>query len=139
MLYRVHLTWAGFELTTLVVIGTDCIDKTCKSNYHMIKTTTVAINKFKLATYSCMFQARTWISISICYVLFVFNDLRWDVIVRLVDISWIVDHHSCLSFLFIVVFTCTFVPINYFLTNLYTAGLFYLLQDDIYLLVLLYW
>ena len=26
MLYRVHLTWAGFELTTLVVIGTDCID-----------------------------------------------------------------------------------------------------------------
>jgi len=24
MLYRVHLTWAGFELTTLVVIGTDC-------------------------------------------------------------------------------------------------------------------
>jgi hypothetical protein len=25
MLYRVHLAWAGFELTTLVVIGTDCI------------------------------------------------------------------------------------------------------------------
>ena len=25
MLYRVHLTWAGFELTKLVVIGTDCI------------------------------------------------------------------------------------------------------------------
>jgi hypothetical protein len=25
MLYRVHLSWAGFELTTLVVIGTDCI------------------------------------------------------------------------------------------------------------------
>ena len=24
MLYWVHLTWAGFELTTLVVIGTDC-------------------------------------------------------------------------------------------------------------------
>ena len=23
-LYRVHLVWAGFELTTLVVIGTDC-------------------------------------------------------------------------------------------------------------------
>jgi len=25
MLYRVHLAWAGFELTTLVVIGTDCL------------------------------------------------------------------------------------------------------------------
>ena len=30
--YQVHLTWAGFELTTLVVIGTDCISS-CKSNY----------------------------------------------------------------------------------------------------------
>ena len=27
--------WAGFELTTLVVIGTDCIGS-CKSNYHTI-------------------------------------------------------------------------------------------------------
>ena len=34
MLYRVHLV----ELTTLVVIGTDCIGS-CKSNYHMIMTT----------------------------------------------------------------------------------------------------
>ena len=25
MLYQVHLAWVGFELTTLVVIGTDCI------------------------------------------------------------------------------------------------------------------
>ena len=38
MLYRVHLVWAGFELTTLVVIGTDCIGS-CKSNYHTITTT----------------------------------------------------------------------------------------------------
>ena len=29
----------GLELTTLVVIGTDCIDS-CKSNYHMITTMT---------------------------------------------------------------------------------------------------
>jgi hypothetical protein len=33
MLYRVHLAWAGFELTTLVVVGTDSIGS-CKSNYH---------------------------------------------------------------------------------------------------------
>jgi len=32
MLYRVHLAWAGFELVTLVVIGTDCTGS-CRSNY----------------------------------------------------------------------------------------------------------
>ena len=38
MLYRVHLPWTGFELTTLVVISSDCIGS-CKSNYHTIMTT----------------------------------------------------------------------------------------------------
>ena len=38
-LYRLHLAWAGFELTTLVVIWTDCTGS-WKSNYH---TTTTAI------------------------------------------------------------------------------------------------
>ena len=40
--YRVHLTLNRFELTTLVVIGTDC---TCsyKSNYHMITTMTTPV------------------------------------------------------------------------------------------------
>ena len=31
MLYQVHIAWAGFELRTLVMIGTDCIGS-CKSN-----------------------------------------------------------------------------------------------------------
>ena len=39
ILYLVHLAWAGFELTILVGIGTDCIGS-CKSNYHTITTTT---------------------------------------------------------------------------------------------------
>ena len=39
MLYRVYLVWVGFELTTLVVIGTDCIGS-YKANYHMIMATT---------------------------------------------------------------------------------------------------
>ena len=39
ILYRVHLVWVGFELTMLVVIGTDFIGS-CKSNYHTIMTTT---------------------------------------------------------------------------------------------------
>ena len=37
MLYRVHLALAGFKLTTLVVIGTDCICS-YKSNYYTITT-----------------------------------------------------------------------------------------------------
>ena len=38
MLYRLHLAWEGFELTMLVMIGTDCIHSH-KSNYHTITTT----------------------------------------------------------------------------------------------------
>jgi len=37
----------GFELTTLVVIGTDCTDS-CKSNYHTIMTTTAPVYSVKL-------------------------------------------------------------------------------------------
>ena len=39
MLYPVHLAMNKFELTTLVVIGTDCTGS-CKSNYHTIMATT---------------------------------------------------------------------------------------------------
>ena len=38
ILYLVHLTRAGFELATLVMIYTDCIGS-YKSNYHTITTT----------------------------------------------------------------------------------------------------
>ena len=43
MLYRVHLASMGFELTTLVVIGIDCICS-CKSYYHAIMTTASPLN-----------------------------------------------------------------------------------------------
>ena len=46
MLYRVHIAWAAFELTTLVVIHTDCINS-CKSNYHTIAIMKVNWYKFK--------------------------------------------------------------------------------------------
>ena len=39
MLYRAYLAWVGFELTTLLVIETDCIGSS-KSNYHTITATT---------------------------------------------------------------------------------------------------
>ena len=43
-LYHILYTspWTGFELTTLVVIGTDCTGS-LKSNYHTIPTTTAPI------------------------------------------------------------------------------------------------
>jgi hypothetical protein len=39
MLYQEHLAWVGFELTTLVVICTDCTGS-CKFNYHTNTNTT---------------------------------------------------------------------------------------------------
>ena len=38
LFYRVHLAMNGFEVTTLLVICTDCTGS-CKSNYHTITTT----------------------------------------------------------------------------------------------------
>jgi hypothetical protein len=44
--------WTGFELTTLVMIGTACTDS-CKSNYHMIMimttTASTCFNNFNVA------------------------------------------------------------------------------------------
>ena len=45
MLYRVHLAWARFELTMLVVIGTNCIGS-YKSSYYTITTTTAPNIKY---------------------------------------------------------------------------------------------
>jgi hypothetical protein len=53
MLYRVQLTWAGFELTTLVVIGTDCVGSITTTtvlyinleNKHIIKDSSNGYNK----------------------------------------------------------------------------------------------
>jgi hypothetical protein len=43
ILYQYTLPWAGFELTTLVVVDTNCIDS-CKSNFHTIMTMTVPVH-----------------------------------------------------------------------------------------------
>ena len=57
MLYRLHLAWAWFELTTTVVIGTECIGS-CKSNYHMI-TTMTALTPNKVLIYNTCTNAKT--------------------------------------------------------------------------------
>jgi len=45
MWYRAHLAWAGFDIITLVVIGTDCTGS-CKSKFYMITTTPKTLNNF---------------------------------------------------------------------------------------------
>jgi len=50
MLYQVLLASAGFELTMLVVIGTDCIGN-CKSNYHTIMIMTTTAPKIRSTIY----------------------------------------------------------------------------------------
>jgi hypothetical protein len=65
-LYHIMLytsPWSRFELTTSVMIGTDCIGS-CKSNYHAITTTTAPIRVSKLCIaalkLSAYFQSRVW-------------------------------------------------------------------------------
>ena len=65
-------SWAGFKLTTLVVIGTNC-PGSCKSNYHMIMTTMPeAVNQRKADNtmarrirtkgQTMIYKTKTWIS-----------------------------------------------------------------------------
>jgi hypothetical protein len=77
MLHRVHFAWAGFKLSTWVVIGTDCISS-YKSNYHTI-TATMAPNKIfnywlifiSANWYSVIFRIFIWcITIAWCHVCF---------------------------------------------------------------------
>ena len=51
------------------------------------------------AIFACLCPAMSWISIDMCYGLFVLNDLRRAVVVHLVDISEIIEHHITLNFL----------------------------------------
>ena len=62
LLYRVDLDWPGFELTTLMVIDTDCIDS-CKSNYHMITTTMVpSVQRTVLTRHNNKSEKSAWCS-----------------------------------------------------------------------------
>ena len=62
MLYRVHLAWAGFKLTTLVVIGTDWIGS-YKSNYHKIDfITSLVYSGFSLDRFHCKIKTIKYFS-----------------------------------------------------------------------------
>ena len=53
MLYRVQLTWAGFELTTLVVIGIDCL--TIGTKVVLNPTTKQSRPRWRLIWYTCRY------------------------------------------------------------------------------------
>ena len=66
-------TRAGFELTTLVVISTDCIGS-CKSNNHTTTTTTApldSISTFLLYKHNASIEGSKYCYLSDCY------ELKW--------------------------------------------------------------
>ena len=60
MLYRLHLARVGFDLTTLMVIGTDCIGS--------FNPTTIRSRLLKLVIELILKMSQLWISISLIYV-----------------------------------------------------------------------
>ena len=95
----------GFELTTLVVIGTDCIGS-CKSNYHTITTTTapkMVYKKQELLTF------REHLVYDGDHLLLLFSFL-WQVfscVCRVRSLSWV--YVACVSGLFIFYFPFGFL------------------------------
>jgi hypothetical protein len=77
ILYRVHLTWGGFELISLVVIRSDCIGR-CTSNYHAITTMTAPMCNGNMITCFVINIHNTYInSIQQWYVSSVVLILLW--------------------------------------------------------------
>jgi hypothetical protein len=60
------------------------------------KKTCTDSRPLKMNIDGCLIQVRTWLS--------TFDDLKWGVVVRFIDIGEMVDHHY-LDFLFIIEFT----------------------------------
>lgn len=47
------------------------------------------INRFNTDTWVSLIHTNTWVFICICLGIFVFNSLKWDVVVSFVDFVWI--------------------------------------------------
>jgi len=70
-----------------------------RSNYREAGGFEILLNRFNPATFMCLSQGRTSMFNLIFRGLCMFRELRWEVIIRFVDISGIVDHY-CLHFFF---------------------------------------
>jgi hypothetical protein len=73
MLYRVHLARVAFELTTIVVIGTDCIGS-CKSNYHNCPwyNDICALSDNMLLYCTCMSFINRW-NVHVVFLIFIYK------------------------------------------------------------------
>ena len=58
-LYWEHLSWAWFQLTTVMGIGTDCI-VSCTSNYHSITTAPKLCNTVSIKQKYTIYMQRNW-------------------------------------------------------------------------------
>jgi hypothetical protein len=92
MMHRVHLVWAGFELTTIVVINTDCIGS-YKSNYHAITTTTASyVSSIRLVVNSHRTTLTTWPPATTCclvYYIFIRGLDVWKIKIILMEVIFI--------------------------------------------------
>ena len=89
MLYRVHLAIVGWELTTLVVLGTDCIGS-CKSNYHMITTMMALIHSgmsLLLKYYWYLMPPSTMFLFIIAVPRYIWNTASWSIL--LIEETWV--------------------------------------------------
>ena len=78
ILYRVHLEWAGFELTTLAVIGTDCIG-ICKYNNHTINKNILKYLLGNCCNISCKRSGQR------------LKFVKWNVIKQLAQLTFVIS------------------------------------------------
>ena len=94
MLFRVRLAYAGFELTTLMMIGTDCIGS-YKSNYLTITNMTLKCITDCLKIVEDLFPSQS--ESKVRYISFLFNVKHIQILLRYCKclICIIIRNHEC--------------------------------------------
>ena len=104
MLYRLHLTWAGFVLTTLVVICTDCTGS-CKTNYHTTATMKGPLINMCFAcvcVFFCFFFSMTY-DMSFSTVIWQFSSMLRNIF-SIESFGWLMEFYWWNSIYFIFYF-----------------------------------
>ena len=104
-----HSFWVKANLCRVFCCSFVHIYFRLKSNYQegMVKILITGLTPPHFCTYS---KTGPWFPTSYVLAFFVFSALRWEVIVRFIDIGGIDDHH-CLNFLFVMRYINSLFPI----------------------------